>query len=207
MNPLPFPHAVLRDQWDERELRTIAAEFPDYDDSRWQHYNMPQEYGKKAGDSSMWQAQTRMFFDYLRSDAYVDQLEQLTGIKGLEADVLGGGMHCTGEDGRLAMHVDFSVHPQRPTMTRRINLLVFLNEEWRRDWGGVLYLGANREVEILPLLGTTVVFETSSKSWHGHPDPIIGKHLRKSLAMYLYAPRRPDDDLLQTTVWHQQSGL
>jgi hypothetical protein len=65
----------------------------------------------------------------------------------------------------------------------------------------MLYLGANREIEVLPLFNTTVIFETSSRSWHGHPEPIVGDHLRKSLACYFYAPRRSDDELLDTTVW------
>jgi Rps23 Pro-64 3,4-dihydroxylase Tpa1-like proline 4-hydroxylase len=99
------------------------------------------------------------------------------------------------------MHTDFSIHPNMPHMTRRINLLVFLEDEWQKEWGGVLYLGRNREVEILPLFNHTAIFETSSKSYHGHPEPIAGAHLRRSLAVYFYAPRRPDDDLLSTTVW------
>jgi len=88
-------------------------------------------------------------------------------------------------------------------MTRRINLLIFLNEQWEKEWGGTLYLGANKEVEILPLLNTTVIFQTSATSYHGHPDPIVGNHLRKSLAVYMYAPRRPEDDLLETTFWQK----
>ena len=80
-------------------------------------------------------------------------------------------------------------------------MLVFLNPDWEKSWGGALYLGDKRQVEILPLLNTTVIFETSATSWHGHPDPIIGQRLRKSLACYFYAPRRESDSLLTTTVW------
>jgi hypothetical protein len=198
----PFPHVILKPHWADKALRTIASEFPPYDDPRWTSYPDAKERGKKAGDrSDMWGPATKTWFDYVRSPVYLSFLTKLTGIEGLVADTWGGGMHCTGEGGRLAMHVDFSVHPDHPTLTRRLNMLTFLNPEWEPSWGGMLYLGAKRQVKVLPLLNTTVIFETSARSFHGHPDPVAGPHLRKSLACYFYAPRQSNDDLLTTTVW------
>lgn len=197
----PFPYLLLKDLWPDQILQDVIAEFPKLDDPRWATYPLERERGKKAGGVEMWGAATKMLFAYLRGPVFIARLTEWTGIEGLVADTLGGGLHCTGEGGRLGMHVDFSVHPQRPTMTRRINLLIFLNAVWEREWGGTLYLGAEREVAILPLLNSTVIFETSSKSLHGHPEPIVGDHKRMSLACYFYAPRRPDDDLIGTTVW------
>ena len=197
----PFPHIVMKPHWSDRLLRTIADEFPDYDDPRWTTYPNDNERGKKAGTPDMWGEETRHWFRYIQSDVYVGYLSRLTGIKDLVPDTWGGGLHCTGEGGRLGMHVDFSEHPNLPGMVRRLNMLVFLNPDWEKSWGGTLYLGDKKQVEILPLLNTTVIFETSATSWHGHPDPIIGQRLRKSLACYFYAPRRESDSLLTTTVW------
>jgi hypothetical protein len=197
----PFPHIILKPHWADKALREIAAEFPSYDDERWTTYPGEQQRGKKCGDKAMWGPATRAWFDYVRSPTYLAYLTGLTGIEGLVADTWGGGMHCTGEGGRLAMHTDFSVHPQYPLHTRRLNMLTFLNPEWEPSWGGMLYLGAKREIQVLPLLNTTVIFETSAQSFHGHPDPVAGPHLRKSLAVYFYAPRRPEDELLASTVW------
>ena len=206
MTPEPFPHVVRRNWWSRDTLRAITAEFPPYDDPRWTHYPMHQERGKKAGDRRLWGSQTTDWFEYVRSRHFVRHLEQMTGIKGLVADELGGGMHCTGEGGRLGMHTDFSVHPQRPHMTRRLNLLVFLNEGWQPEWGGCLYLGRERQVRIVPEFNTTVIFETSARSWHGHPDPIAGDHLRRSLACYFYAPRQAADELQTTTIWQDENA-
>ncbi len=197
----PFPYWILDHHWSEARLRCIAEEFPPYHDARWRHYPMEQERGKKAGAEHMWGDFTRRWFDEIRAQPFVEWLQTLTGIDGLVADTLGGGMHCTGEGGRLGLHTDFSVHPQLPHLTRRINLLVFLNPVWEREWGGVLYLGKQKEVEVVPVLNRMCLFETSARSFHGHPDPIVGNHLRKSLACYYYAPRRPEDDLLGTTHW------
>lgn len=199
----PFPHAVLDDLWDPDHLRACAAEFPPGHDPRWTTYPDPKEYGKRAGDSRMWGPATKAFFDTARSTAVCRQLEEWTGIGPLTADDLGGGMHMTGEGGRLAMHRDFNRHPSLP-LERRLNLLVFLNPVWEREWGGVLYLGAGREAEVLPLFGRTVLFACGPESWHGHPDPIVGEHWRMSLACYYYAPLREETAAPHTTIWSER---
>jgi hypothetical protein len=43
-----------------------------------------------------------------------------------------------------------------------------------------------RRRAVLPELGTMVVFETSERSYHGHPDPVVGDRPRLSLATYYY---------------------
>ena len=202
-NAAPFPHAVLDDLWDPDQLRACAAEFPPGHDPRWTTYPDPKEYGKCAGDSRMWGPATKQFFEQARSAATCRQLEEWTGIAPLTADDLGGGMHMTGESGRLALHRDFNLHPTLP-LERRLNLLVFLNEEWEREWGGVLYLGLEREVEVLPLFGRTVLFACGAESWHGHPEPIVGEHSRMSLACYFYAPLREETAPGHTTIWGEQ---
>lgn len=199
----PFPHMVVDGMWDPALLNQIDAEFPAAGDRRWITYPGVEERGKKAGPPSMWGPRTRGFFDVARSAEECAALEALTGIGPLTADDVGGGLHETGEGGRLASHVDFNVHPSLP-LERRINLLVFLNHGWRREWGGTLYLGEHREVEVVPEFNRTVIFACGDTSWHGHPDPIIGQHLRRSLAIYYYAPLRPETGQAHTTVWGER---
>jgi hypothetical protein len=199
----PFPHALIDGLWDPDQLLACAAEFPPATDPRWATYPDPKEYGKRAGDSRMWGPTTKALFEQARSAETCRLLEEWTGIGPLTADDLGGGMHMTGEGGRLALHRDFNRHPSLP-LERRLNLLVFLNEVWEREWGGVLYLGAGREVEVLPLFGRTVLFACGPESWHGHPEPIVGEHWRRSLAVYYYAPLREETAPSHSTVWGKQ---
>jgi hypothetical protein len=199
----PFPHAVIDGLWNPDQLRACAAEFPPATDPRWATYPDPKEYGKRAGDSRMWGPVTQRFFMQAHLAETCELLEEWTGIGPLMADDLGGGMHVTGEGGRLDMHRDFNRHPSLP-LERRLNLLVFLNEVWEREWGGVLYLGREREVEVLPLFGRTVLFACGPESWHGHPEPIVGEHWRKSLAVYFYAPLRAETAPSHSTVWGEQ---
>ena len=187
----PFPHAVIDGMWPQALLLAAAAEFPGPDDGRWESAPGPREGGKRWCDRPAgWGPIVKQVIGELRSDSARDWLVSLTGIEGLQADTLGGGMHMTGPDGRLAMHRDFNVHPGTGGLERRLNVLLFLNEEWEKEWGGVLYLGEHKQVEVMPLAGRMVIFECCDDSWHGHPEPVVGDHWRKSLACYWYAPPR-----------------
>lgn len=198
----PFPYAVIDGMWDDTFLHACKEEFPSYGDPRWITYNAPEEFGKKAGASNMWGPLTHSFFNEVRGSEFVSLMEKSTEISPLTADDVGGGMHMTGPGGRLEMHIDFNVHPTLP-LERRINLLVFLNDNWDCANGGCLHLGGNKEVTVKPLFNRTVLFECGDTSFHGHPEAIEGEHYRRSLACYFYAPLR--DGVLEkahTTVWN-----
>lgn len=197
----PLPHVVIDGMWDDSLLSRVADEFPEPDDPRWVTYPDPKEYGKRCGGPNCWGIATNTLLSHARSPEMCKALEISTGLGPLVADTVGGGMHMTSEGGRLESHVDFNIHPDDPGLERRLNLLVFLNKDWHPSWGGTLYLGEHNEVLITPEFNRTVLFETSSKSWHGHPDPIVGNHLRKSIAVYYYAPTRQDAGPAHTTIW------
>ena len=80
------------------------------------------------------------------------------------------------------------------------DVLLFLNPQWDPAWGGVLHLGADRQVSVLPLANRMVVFECGPASWHGHPEPVTAGHWRKSLACYWYAPARGPVEA-HSTIW------
>lgn len=182
----PFPHAVIDELWDRSLLLAALDGWPQYASTLWKTYADPRERGKKAiDDPRYWGGAVRLFFEI--ANALTTELTQMTGIDDLSADPLGGGMHVTGPDGRLGMHVDFNYHPDG--RVRRLNLLTYLNEEWSCEWGGCLYLGGGEgQVCVEPLFNRTVIFECSEKSWHGHPDPVSKGRMRKSLATYFYTP-------------------
>lgn len=183
----PFPHAVIDGLWRDEVLYAAQAEFPYPDDDRWRMYADPEEHGKKAiDDPEQWGPAVEYFFEIANGDGFVYLLQHLTGIENLTSDPLGGGLHETGEGGKLGMHRDFNYHPDG--RVRRINLLTYLNDDWDCAWGGCLYLGADRGIRIKPMFNRTVLFECGPESWHGHPDPIVGPHLRRSLATYYYTP-------------------
>lgn len=94
-------------------------------------------------------------------------VELVTGIHDLfpDPELFGAGLHCIPPGGFLKMHVDFNQHPKG--WHRRANVLIYLNEDWRKDWGGQLQLGLGEHAKkIVPIAGRCVIFETNENSWH-----------------------------------------
>src|SRR5205807_3288600 len=121
-------------------------------------------------------------------------LEQLTGIDNLLIDesMEGGGLHQSMAGGFLNVHADFTVHPHNLHWRRRVNLLLYLNDEWPSEWGGGLELWSTDmkrcETLIEPVGNRVVVFSTDANSFHGHPTPMQCPPgvARRSLALYYF---------------------
>jgi Rps23 Pro-64 3,4-dihydroxylase Tpa1-like proline 4-hydroxylase len=196
----PFPHVVLDRLFDDELLDGVLREFPDRDAMRWREFDSPTE--KKLGyfhETSTISKTVRDFLNAMNSFEMLLWLEALTGIEGLIPDPYfgGGGLHQIEPGGFLKIHADFNVHPKLK-LDRRLNLLVYLNKDWRDEYGGHLELwerdlSACRE-KILPLFNRTVVFSTSDTSFHGHPHPLTAPAgmSRKSISLYYYTAGRPD---------------
>ena len=138
-------------------------------------------------------------------------LEQLTGTENLLPDphLIGAGQHSTGRGGKLRVHADFVWNP-RINMHRRVNALIYLNRDWREEYGGHLDLWdremTSAQARILPVFNRLAVFNVSSTSWHGQTNPVacpIGRR-RNSLIFFFYTAERPAGEV---TTWHGTSTL
>lgn len=198
----PFPHAVIDNFFPERVLDGVLAEFPKPEGLDWQRFDNP--YEKKLAlktEMQLGNAARHLIWE-LNSQVFVSFLEMLTGIGGLVPDphLLGGGLHQIVRGGMLKIHADFN-HHQKLNLERRTNLLIYLNRDWKEEYGGHLELW-NREMtrcvkRVLPVFNRCVVFSTTDTSWHGHPVPLTCPEgwSRKSIAMYYYTNGRPADQL------------
>jgi hypothetical protein len=196
VNAAPFPHIVLDDFVDSSVLRNIIMEFPD--SQNLPYFDRAQERLKYQYGPRYWcGATTNNLFALFNSEAFVTFLEEMTGIDGLipDAGFAGGGLHETKRGGHLSVHADFNVHTKLG-LIRRLNLLLYLNDEWSPEYGGNLELWDTGmktcEVEVLPELGRAVVFNTALDSYHGHPDPLTcpPDRSRRSMALYYYTSPR-----------------
>ena len=94
------------------------------------------------------------------------------------------------------MHVDFNIHPIT-NQDRRINVLIYLNDNWEEEYNGQLDLWDTEmgylKKSVLPIINRVVIFNTTDNSWHGHPDPLACPETmsRKSLAFYYYTDPEP----------------
>ncbi len=202
----PFPHLIVDEFFEPSFCAQLIAEFPPFERA----FSLGEEGrpGNKAvveNLRALGGAYARAD-DLFRSPAFAEWMSALTGIPELlyDPDYMGGGTHENRTGADLDPHVDFNYHP-RHEWHRRLNLIIYLNREWRDEWGGALELHSdpwlppeeNRVERVLPLANRAVVFATSERSWHGvdrvspPPDRAL---TRKSLALYMYTKQRPAEE-------------
>jgi len=104
-------------------------------------------------------------------------------------------------------------HPQYGKLDRRINLLVYMNPDWKEEYNGMLSLCDKEKgicvKKILPILNRCVIFNTSNKSIHGHPEPLTvpDNIYRQSIAVYYYTKNENliydfEGDTEHCTLWY-----
>lgn len=147
---------------------------------------------------------TRAVLDYLYSEPTFEFMTSLTGISNLQGDEtwLGAGMHKVVNGGRLAIHADFNRN-WFTGLYRRINLLVYLNKDWKSEYGGELEIW-NTDMsacagKIAPIFNRAVIFTTFKNSYHGHPTPMTLPEgvARYSLALYYFTEEPPENDEIE----------
>ncbi len=199
----PFPFIYFDDFLPESVAEAALNEYPQPKQLSWESFNNPNEK-KLAFDAveKLPQADRDVLY-FLNSRPFLQFLEILTGIKGLVPDPYfeGGGLHQIVPGGKLAVHADFNKHP-RLDLDRRLNVLIYLNKDWKEEYGGHFELWdrdmKGAEAKILPVFNRCAIFSTTSWSFHGHPTPLTcpPDRTRKSMATYYYTNGRPASEVI-----------
>ncbi|MEP5613948.1 MAG: 2OG-Fe(II) oxygenase [Cyclobacteriaceae bacterium] len=199
----PFPNIHFEDFFNESFLDSVLAEFPDLSQTNARAFKNKKEIKLAAKGETTFGVETKRFMHFLNSEVFLNFLQTLTGIKeSLVGDpyFVGGGQHEIKKDGLLKVHADFNKHPMLG-LDRRINVLVYLNKDWKEEYGGHFELWGTQmekcEKKILPKFNTMAIFSTTDFSYHGHPDPLKCPEgmSRKSLALYYYSNGRPKSEV------------
>lgn len=215
----PFPHICINDFFQEGILDEILSEFPNLENKDLYH-NSPNEKKFASNGEYRFGEKTKEFLHFLNSQPMLEFLSKLTGIDSLIPDPYfwGAGLHQIKKGGFLKIHADFNVHPTM-RLARRLNLLLYLNKDWKEEYGGAFELWDESmtkcENKFLPVFNRMVIFSTTSTSYHGHPDPLTcpENSSRKSLALYYYTYCRPEEQIKPGLVEHttlfrkRKSGL
>jgi Rps23 Pro-64 3,4-dihydroxylase Tpa1-like proline 4-hydroxylase len=210
----PFPHLVIDDFLPSEVLDRILEEFPNPEEIDWIPYDTTEEKTLRSKSELQIGEATRLLLYQLNSSTFLNFLEALTGMEGLLPDphFLGSGLHQTPPGGYMKIHVDFNYHKRLP-LEHRLNLLLYLNKDWREEYGGHLELWS-RDMShcvqrILPIFNRCLIFTSTETSYHGHPNLLTcpEDRNRRSLATYYYTI--PPSDLgsnLHRTLWKSRPG-
>ena len=194
----PYPHIVIDHFLENWAADQLLKAFPKVKDEGWIHYVHVNEKKHGLNKMELLPAFIQEVIKALNSDQFVQHLSKVTGIPNLLADesLEGGGLHQTKRDGFLNIHADFTVHPHKRLWRRRVNLLIYFNENWQEDYKGHLELWSKDMKEcrqkISPIFNRCVIFNTDSDSYHGLPEPIKcpKNRTRKSLALYYFTEEK-----------------
>ena len=198
----PYPHIYFDNFLPVEVAEAALRDFPEPKEVDWHSYKDVNQHKKLAFDAVEKLPQSiRDVLYFLNTRPMLKFLETLTGIQSVLPDphYVGGGLHQIRPGGLLEVHADFSYH-NGLRLDRRINVLIYLNKDWKEEYGGHFELW-DREVKraekkILPLFNRCAIFSTTSVSFHGHPVPLAcpPDRNRKSIATYYYSNGRPEED-------------
>jgi Rps23 Pro-64 3,4-dihydroxylase Tpa1-like proline 4-hydroxylase len=208
----PFPHIVIDDFLEPEAAKAAMAEFPPLDQERWNNYIHVNERKFSNTDPSDWGPTLQRTLETLNSPRFVQFVGTLLGEDDLIADpsLEGGGLHLSKAGGYLNIHADFTVHPHHRNWQRRANIILYLNEDWKPEYGGDIELWATDMKEcvrrVSPVGNRALIFSTDATSFHGHPDPLrcpegVARH---SLALYYFTVER--DPLVRSTDYRPRPG-
>jgi len=204
----PFKHVLIKDFLNEDFLSNILKEFPKVDGAA----ELKNEFGRKSKKHAVHDIKKLgpgfvKWDDFLKSEVFLSYMSEITGIPELiyDPEYHGAGTHNNMNGQGMDSHVDFNYH-RTTNLHRRVNLIIYLNEEWESEWGGSLELSkdpwdprSDWSKKYLPLINNAVIFETNEYSWHGFDQinlPSDRENLsRKSLTVYYYTKDRPKEEI------------
>jgi hypothetical protein len=209
----PFPHIVIDDFLPAEVVEMCLAHFPTELPAGAVTYDRAQERLKTQYLPETLDEEVRTLFYGFNALPFIKLLENITGIKGLIPDpyFMGAGFHEIRNGGHLSVHADFN-HHKPMNLERRINVLIYLNKDWRDAYGGQLELWDDAMEtcvrSVVPECNRCVIFSTTSRSWHGNPQPVAhpGGVSRKSIALYYYTATWTDDRREHTTQFQVRKG-
>jgi len=162
----------------------------------------------------------------LAQPEFIKIVEQITGINGLVTtnDALGAGVHQGGNGSYVDVHIDSNFNPME-NLWRRLNLLIYLNKNWKPEYGGELELWDQKmtkcETNIPCDWNRAVIFLTDETTPHGYRKINVPEgETRKSFYTYYSTPSekglnyvdshfkaRPDDKITKKIVTNIKEPL
>ncbi|GAA4736714.1 2OG-Fe(II) oxygenase [Flavisolibacter ginsenosidimutans] len=205
----PFSHLVIDNFCEEEKLLQLHAELPEIQTKSRDYVFAANKFEKsRIKDISP-------LFAELYNDLTSDRFQTFLRFVSNEAvfvdkDFHGGGIHQGKKNSFLDMHIDFNYHPLHKFWYRHLNLLLYLNKDWKVEYGGHLKLKDMRSGEqksIAVPFNRMIVQLTGKYTLHGYdlthfPDGMY----RTSIAAYAYCLHQNHVEKPRTTDWHPQDG-
>lgn len=198
----PFAHIFIDNFLDAALAADLEKAFPEPDQIGWIERDNANNRRRYQHDETKLPPLIRQMLREFNARQFLLFLETLTGIDNLLPDpyFIGGGAHMSGAGEFLKIHADFNWH-HKLQAHRRVNVLLYLTQDWREEWGGHLELWnkamTQKVVSVSPQFNRVMIFSTSEDSNHGQPRPnsCPPDVYRKVLNLYYYTSRRDESEI------------
>jgi len=200
----PFPYLVLDGICEEDKLTSLYAEIPELENKSRDYVFANNKFEKSN------YKEISPLFKELNDDLHSQKMNEFLSYIACE-DIFvdpknhGGGLHQGKKNSFLDMHADFNYHPINTWWFRNMNLLLYLNKDWKPEYGGHLKLEdartGNKTVLEVPF-NRLVIQQTRGWTLHGYdlthfPTGIF----RTSIATYAYTKHLIHVEKPRTTDW------
>lgn len=205
-----FEYVVIDDFCDEDKLEMLFKAIPDPVAA---NINKSRDYffAKNKYEKSKFKDYGPLFlelYDDLTSMRFEKIIGEITGeAVFIDKEFHGGGLHQGGKGSYLNMHADFNYHPINKDWFRNLNILLYLNKDWKQEFGGQLRLknkNTGSRASVDPIFNRCVVMFTRDYTLHGYdaidfPD---GQY-RRSIAAYAYS-MTDSAGAVRSTTWYPE---
>lgn len=194
INALPFEVVIIDDFLSEYGLKSIDTEKLNKTPST-KEQSSDFIFAKSKFENPRFEEisdSLKLLREELLSERFQDILKKITS-KNIFVDpqFVGGGLHQGGKGSFLDMHADFTRHPANKDWVREHNLLLYLNRDWKHEYGGCLDLensinGNKKSIE--PIENRMIIMLTKQHTLHGYRKISFPEnYLRTSIAAYTYS--------------------
>ena len=173
----PVHYTLIDNFLPEEMFKTLSFEVDFLQESDWTVFSNGTSYRKECRNFTTTPRIQSMAYSF-QGSTFLKWIEQLTGIDKLVADphYRGGGITRVSRGNRLGLHNDFNWNEQI-RLTRRTNLILYMNPEWDASWGGELeFWDFDRTeclVKIEPKPNRLAIWNYDERLVHGHPHPLM----------------------------------
>jgi 2OG-Fe(II) oxygenase superfamily len=205
----PFPHLLIDGFCKADQLDLLMAQMPEIT-TKSRDYMFASNKFEKSKIKSI-SPQFEAYYNDITSIRFQEWLQFITNEEVfVDESFHGGGIHQGKKGSFLDMHLDFNYHPMHKNWYRNLNLLLYLNPDWKPEYGGHLNLedlrtGEKKSIDIP--FNRMVIQQTCRYTLHGYRKTNFPEgSFRTSLASYAYSVHKVHIEKPRTTDWHPTDG-
>jgi len=200
----PFPHLIIDDFCDTEKVNNMLELIPELENKS-RDYMFANNKFEKSNYKELG-AVFEEFYEDIKSERFNAFLSYIACEKVfVDPKNHGGGLHQGKRNSFLDMHLDFNYHPLNKNWYRNMNLLFYLNKDWKKEYKGHLKIedlrsGEKNELEVP--FNRMIIQQCRPYTLHGYEMTAFpGGKYRTSIATYAYTVHHNILEKPRTTDW------